>query len=127
MAKKRLPAPDNRSIAQRAKKYFYPTEREDNAPAVQSTHRGLLMRYPPRTVQVGKDVYDDVHPEELMRIIKNITQTIGEYKNQGNMHASYAIPALRKARSQVVADLEKHFKITWQANSDGKSEFFPLQ
>ncbi len=62
--------------------------------------------------------------ESLCRAIKNVTQTIGEYKQKDNAYARYVIPALRKARSDMVSDLESHFGIHWEIDEGGRSRFF---
>jgi hypothetical protein len=65
-----------------------------------------------------------VDPRQLIRMIKNITQTIGEYKNQENPSALYVVAALRSARANVAADLENTFNIHWQIDENtGKSIF----
>src|SRR5690348_13248525 len=49
----------------------------------------------------------------LIRMIRNITQQIGEYKNVDHTYAAYVIPSLRKARNDIASDLVKHFGIHW--------------
>jgi|SRR5581483_9031980 len=66
----------------------------------------------------------EVDAYQLMRFIKRITQTIGEYKNTDVPFAAYVIPALRKARGDMASTLETHFNIHWQINDNGESEFF---
>jgi len=59
-----------------------------------------------------------IDAEQLMGMIKNITQTIGEYKNMNNPMKHYVIPGLRKIRRDMVNDLEHHFHIHWQINQN---------
>lgn len=93
---------------------------------VEPTADGLRVRCKQEIVNVNGKKFE-ADPRELIRIVKSITMTIGEYKSQGNLQAEYVIPALRKARSQVVSDLETHFRITWRINDQtGKSEFMQL-
>ncbi len=58
-------------------------------------------------------------------MIKQVTQTIGEYKDRDNPYSGYVIGALRKARSDMVTDLESHFNIHWEIDEhSGKSIFY---
>jgi len=125
-----------KSLADRAANYFLPATRKSNSVKKQKsspgtikvTPEGLLMKAPKATIKVGADTYKNVDPREIIRAVKYITQSIGEYKRQDNLQSSYIVPALRKSRAQMVADLEQHFKISWQVNPDtGQSEFVPLQ
>lgn len=66
-----------------------------------------------------------VDPYQLMRMIKQTTQTIGEYKERDNPYASYIIAALRKARGDIASDLESHFRIHWEIDQmSGNSVFY---
>lgn len=65
----------------------------------------------------------EVSPKQLIRMIKNITQTIGEYKKTDNPMSAYAIHALRKARNDVSADLENTFRIHTTISESGRTEF----
>jgi hypothetical protein len=65
-----------------------------------------------------------VDPRQLIRMIKNITQTIGEYKSQDNPYSAYVTSALRKARNDIASDLENSFSIHFSIDENtGKSQF----
>ena len=66
----------------------------------------------------------EVDFETLCAAIKHVTQTIGEYKRRSNAFATYVIPALRKARRDMVADLEQYFGIHYEVDENGRSRFF---
>ncbi len=94
---------------------------------IEVSAEGITIKIPTAKINVDGRLVD-VDPRELIRIVKYITQSIGEYKRQGNLYAGYAVPALRKARSPVVADLERHFGITWRINTQsGVSEFYKVR
>lgn len=61
---------------------------------------------------------------ELMRMICNVTQSIGEAKKSGNAYAEYTVPGLRKIRNQMVSDLSNYFGIQWKIDNNGKSIFY---
>jgi hypothetical protein len=56
--------------------------------------------------------------EQLIGMIKHITQTIGEYKRTDNAMKDYVIPGLRKMRRQMVDDLECHFHVHWKIDEE---------
>lgn len=69
--------------------------------------------------------YVDIDAPQLIRMIKQITQTIGEHKRTDNAYGLFVIPALRKARSDMVSSLEHIFGIHWEINRHtGESRFF---
>jgi hypothetical protein len=89
-----------------------------------SPRRGELVQVRPKSLKIDGKVFQ-VDPKELIRMIKQVTQTIGEYKNRDNPYASYVIGALRKARNDMVSDLEHHFKIHWEIDEEtGRSIFY---
>lgn len=91
---------------------------------IEITNEGIVLSIPSKTIKIDGNIVQ-VDIRELVRIIKYITQTIGEHKREGTVYAAYAIPALRKARCQAVSDLEKYFGITWKLNEKtNQSEFF---
>ena len=66
-----------------------------------------------------------VDPYQLIRIIKRVTQSIGEYRDAENPYAAYVVDGLRKARGDMVSDLENNFHIHWQIDQHtGNSVFF---
>lgn len=86
--------------------------------------RRTMVKVRSKSVKIDGKVYE-IDPKELIRMIKQVTQTIGEYKNRDNPYASYVIGALRKARNDMVSDLEHHFKINWEIDEEtGKSVFY---
>lgn len=64
--------------------------------------------------------------EELCRMIKNVTQTIGEYKGQKNPYSHIIVGALRKARRDLVTTLETEFRISYYIGDEGQSIFQEL-
>ena len=66
-----------------------------------------------------------VDPYELIRLIKRVTQTIGEYKDLEDAFGVVMTAALRKARGDLVNQLQKNFSICWQIDEHtGQSIFF---
>jgi hypothetical protein len=66
----------------------------------------------------------DVDPQTMMRMIKQVTRTIGEYKAMDNPMASYVTSGMRKSRDNIVADLQRYFGINWQLDEEGNSVFY---
>lgn len=85
------------------------------------TLKGVEVRS--KSLMVGKEKFD-VDAPTLMAMIRNVTQTIGEYKGAGNAYAKYVVPGLRRTRQQIAADLQKYFNIKWELNEQGESVFF---
>ena len=107
----------------------------DDRPVTQGQLASLLSRFlSPKSTQpligrtntiiIGGEPFD-IDPEALMRMVKQITQQIGEYKSMNNTYTRYVVPALRKARSDMISDLEHHFHIKWRLDSNGQSVFSP--
>lgn len=65
-----------------------------------------------------------VDPYQLIRMIKRVTQNIGEYKLTEDVYSAVIVGALRKARGDLVGILEKDFNIHWQIGDDGTSVFY---
>jgi hypothetical protein len=111
-----------------------PIERK-NEVAVRQSSNDIVIHNGPRTggaiVQVrskmmtvaGKKV--NVDPYQLIRLIKRVTQNIGEYKQHEDVYGAVIIGALRKARGDLVNILEDEFHIHWQISPDtGESTFY---
>ncbi len=63
--------------------------------------------------------------EALIRMVRQVTQTIGEYAGQETTYAAYIANALRKARADMVSDLEHYFGVHWRIDeATGKSVFY---
>jgi len=90
--------------------------------AVEDRGHMVSVRSEPREVAIDGEKFQ-IDAPTLMRIVRHLTQSIGEYKRRDHIYARYVIPALRKARGDVVSDLEKHFGIKWELK-DGRSVFF---
>jgi hypothetical protein len=89
-----------------------------------SGSRGAVVQVRSKSLKISGEVYE-VDPRTLIRMIKQVTQTIGEYKDKNNPYAAYVVSALRKARSDMVSDLEHHFRINWEIDeATGKSIFY---
>ena len=67
-----------------------------------------------------------VNALELARMVRNVTQQIGHHKRTGNTLSSYMLNSLRTMRSQMVSDLEHHFRIGHVIGDSGKSIFYKL-
>lgn len=66
-----------------------------------------------------------VDPYQLIRMIKRVTQNIGEYKICEDVYYAVIIGALRKARGDLVGILENEFGIHWQIDEEtGRSTFY---
>lgn len=91
-----------------------------------SSKKKSVSKYSPGPQLLSRHQPKDSGYIPLCRIIKNITQQIGEYKKSRDpMAERYLIPALRNARSRVVADLESLYHITWEINPEtGESVFY---
>lgn len=89
-------------------------------------NRGPMVQLQPGVELVKIDGTDfEVDAAQLIRMVRQVTQTIGEYKRVENAYGSYVIPALRKARSDIVSDLENTFGVHWEIDkSTGQSIFF---
>jgi hypothetical protein len=86
--------------------------------------RSGLVEPRPKSLKIAGKVHK-VDYQQLIRMVKQVTQTIGEYKDRDNPYASYVIGSLRKARADMVSDLESHFGINWEINEKtGKSVFY---
>jgi hypothetical protein len=81
-----------------------------------------LVRSPKKEIMINKEKHQ-VDAYQLIRMIRNVTQQIGEYKNVEHTYAAYVIPSLRKARNDMASDLVKHFGIHWSLE-DGNSVFW---
>jgi len=68
----------------------------------------------------------DMNPLELVRMIRNVTQQIGDHKRNGNAYSAYLLPQLRTTRNQMVADLERYFGVSHVISDEGKSIFYKL-
>ena len=77
-----------------------------------------------KTISIGGEEFN-IDSDTLIRMIKQITQGIGEYKRMNNCYSRYIVSSLRKSRSDMISDLEHHFHIKWEIDSEtGKSVFF---
>jgi len=75
-----------------------------------------------KTISIGGQNFD-IDAPTFIRMIKQITQAIGEYKRMDNVYSRYIIPSLRKSRSDMLSDLEQHFHVKWEI-VDGQSVFY---
>jgi hypothetical protein len=89
-----------------------------------NSRRTSAIQVRAKPIKIAGKVYN-IDPHQLIRMIKNVTQSIGEYKSKDNPYADYVVGALRKARSDMVNDLEHHFRIHWEVDeSTGRSQFY---
>ena len=83
-----------------------------------------LIRSQKKSVSIAGQTFNTDH-EALIGMIRQVTQTIGEYTEQSTLYASYMVRSLRKARADMVSDLETHFGIHWRIDEEtGKSVFY---
>ena len=93
-------------------------------PIATKPHGGTAVQVRAKPLKINGKVYD-VDPKQLIRMIKQITQTIGEYKERDNVYSGYVVSALRKCRSDMISDLEQHFHIHWEIDeASGRSIFY---
>jgi hypothetical protein len=84
--------------------------------------RGQAIQVRAKEIMVaGK--YRMVDPYQLMAMIKNVTQSIGEYKGMDNMFGDMVVGGFRKIRRDMVAQLEENFRIRWSLDDSGVSTF----
>lgn len=76
-----------------------------------------------KTVAIDGANYE-LNPHMLIRMIKQVTQTIGEYKRQQNAYSAFIVASLRKARSDMVSVLENKFKINWKLDRNTNESVF---
>lgn len=119
---KTTPKKDLVKINQNQKQELAPIE--DSKQEIVGIKRGNLeIQIKSKAIKINGKKFD-VDPRQLIRMIKHITQSIGDYKNQDNPAAEYAISALRKARADIVSALETNFKIYWELDQNtGASKF----
>ena len=84
---------------------------------------GRSLAFRVKTVRIGGEEHA-LDAQNMMRMIRRITQSIGEYKAMNNAYAGYVVPSLRKCRGDMVADLEEHFGIHFEITAEGKTVFF---
>jgi hypothetical protein len=96
-----------------------------NSGAVVRRSSGITVRVSPKEIMVGRN-YRMVDPQELISMIRNITQSIGEYKAMNNAYGDFVIGGMRKIRRDIVAQLESNFRIHWRLDDDGNSIFYLL-
>jgi hypothetical protein len=100
----------------------HPAENESPNVIITGNRGGLTVRFQPREIMVGQTPRT-VDPYELMALVKNLTQSIGEYKAMNNAYGDFLVGGLRKTRRDVVAQLESTFRIHWGLDADGNSVF----
>lgn len=81
-----------------------------------------LIKVMPKEIKIGRELHQ-IDPQQLMRMVRRVTQDIGSYKSFDGPYAAIVLAALRKARGDMVSLLETHFRITWHINEDGDSIF----
>ena len=85
---------------------------------------GVPIRVSAKPVVVGGKKFN-LDPAQLVRMIRNVTQTIGEYKHMDNPYSAYIIGSLRKARNDMANDLATNFHINWKIDEHtGKCLFW---
>jgi hypothetical protein len=75
-----------------------------------------------RTVTIAGETRS-VDPQQLVRLIRRVTQTIGEYTGRDDIYSAIIAKALREARGELVTVLEDSFGVHWRIEN-GKSVFW---
>jgi hypothetical protein len=101
------------SLIKRPSQTIAKKDSESHVPLIQSARKDIVIQ--------GKKY--KVNAYQLMRMIKRITQNIGEYKEMETPYSAYIITSLRKARGDIVSDLEHYFHIYWSLDETGQSVF----
>lgn len=97
--------------------------KNNNVDVIQSKSLDIIKINNKDVVINGKK--ESVDPYQLMGLIKNVTQTIGEYKIHNNVFSYAIIVGLRKSRRELVTKLEEIFGIHWKIDKlTGESIFF---
>lgn len=96
---------------------------EIEIPIRKSSANTSVIRSPKKNIVINKENHQ-VDAYGLIRIIRNLTQQIGAYKNSDNVYSAYAKDSLRTMRNNVASDLSKHFGIHWSLDANGNSEFW---
>lgn len=86
------------------------------------TKNGQVVRVRKKSITIAGEKID-LDPKDLMRMIKQITRTIGEYKAMDNPLSKYVTPSIRSTRDKMVSDLSHHFGISWELDEAGNSIF----
>jgi len=96
--------------------------RTDIGPSLAQTNGLIVSTKKPITICGSTHRVDH---ESLIRMVRQVTQTIGEYNGQDTPYAAYIVGALRKARADMVSDLERYFGVHWRIDeATGKSIFY---
>lgn len=77
-----------------------------------NSHGKVQLQFPRKTVMIGGTQYS-VNAEQLMSMIRSITQQIGHYKNnETDPFAAYMLLGLRQARTAMANSLASSFGIS---------------
>lgn len=98
------------------------TRRETSLKVREKAPGGSVIKVKTKEIIIDKAKYQ-VDAHQLMRMIRYITQSIGEYKDANHVYSAFVIGALRKARSDMASVLENEFHIHWTLE-DGQSIFY---
>jgi len=99
-------------------------ERRRNDIEIRRGRSGAIVQVRSREIVIAGEKRK-VDPYQLIRIIKRVTQNIGEYKSAEDIYGKIIIGALRKARGDLVNILEDSFGIHWQIDErTGASVFY---
>lgn len=84
---------------------------------------GSVVRIPRQDIMLDDKRYS-TDPNELISMIKQITQMVGDYRKENTIFGAFMIHGLRKVRASMVATLQQHFKISWSIDkATGESVF----
>jgi hypothetical protein len=99
-----------------------PVARQDTI-TVSNGFRGQEIRVRAKQINVDGHLHM-VDPYQLMGMIKNVTQTIGKYKNMQTLYGDLVVTGLRKVRRDMVSHLESNFRIHWGLDEQSVSMFY---
>lgn len=84
---------------------------------------GSVLHVKRREIVIDEQSHQ-VDPQDIMTIIRSLTQEIGDWKKMDSIMGCYKVSALRTARQAAVSDLKK-FGIHWQIDkATGESIFW---
>jgi hypothetical protein len=110
-------------VSEKKKKGGELTPQVMNLQGLQTRPTGTVLQVRPRDIDIDGQIIP-ADPYDLIAVIKNLTQQIGDWKKMDNLMGKYMIVALRSARTAAVSDLKK-FGIHWQIDkTSGESHFW---
>lgn len=113
--------PNNIVVSQPSKMVLSGEEGDFEIQLKRSSSSGMIKSVK-KSIAINKEIHL-LDAYDLIRMIRNLTQQIGELKNTDNAYAAFVGPGFRQARQQMATSLSKHFGIHWSLE-DGNSIFW---